>query len=699
MPVEPEHRKLAAIMFTDMVGYSALTQRNEALALALLHAQQQVLRPIFAQYSGREVKSTGDGFLVEFASALQAVRCALEIQKGMVQRNSSEPPERRIQVRIGLHLGDIETRDGDVFGDGVNIAARVEPLADAGGICITGAVADQVRNKIDEPLELVRRPEMKNIQAPIDVYRVVLPWTEGAPGGARRKAGAKTWHRPGLAVLIAVLLIAAGVTVWRYRQPAAPAPQVASPSTAPAPPAHAEGRKSVAVLPFANMSGNDADEYLSDGMSEEIITALSKVSGLRVAARTSSFFFKGKNEDIKKIGEQLRVGTVLEGSVRKAGTKLRVTAQLINVEDGYHLWSENYDEDTADILAIESTVAQRVAGALKATLLASEQAHLQKKSTDNPEAHRLYLQGRYYTSRFTAEGMNKGRDYLQQAIAIDPGYALAYLGLAYYYVGVSDYYVAPKDAMPQLRAAAEKALQLDATLAEAHAFLATFHTNYEWDGSAAADEYKQALTLDADCVFAHQGVGGYLVLTGRGSEGLAELRRAAEIDPLSPEANTILGQGLYFLRRYDDAIVELRTIVDRDPTYWWANTFLGRAYVQKGDLERAVPMLRHARELDPRDPESLGALGQAYAVAGDRTAAQKTIEQLRQRSREGYVAAYDFTVIHAALGETDQAFARLQKAYDDRSFYMTWLKVDPQLDPLRSDPRFAELVKKVGLDK
>lgn len=696
MPAENEHRKLAAIMFTDMVGYSAVTQRNEALALALVAEQQRLLRPLFAQYSGREVKSTGDGFLVEFGSALQAVRCAVEIQKGMVQRNSSAAPERRFQVRIGLHLGDVEVHDGDVFGDGVNIAARVEPLADAGGICITGAVADQVRNKIDEPLVRLRQPELKNIHVPIDVYRVVLPWTEGAPGRSRRRARSKG-RRLGTAALVASLLVAAGVTMWRYQQPAAPTPQATNPPTAPS--SLGADRKSVAVLPFANMSGNDADEYLSDGMSEEIITALSKLSGLRVAARTSSFFFKGKNEDIKKIGEQLRVGTVLEGSVRKAGTKLRVTAQLINVDDGYHLWSENYDEDTADILAIESTVAQRVALALKTTLLASEQAQLQKKSTENPEAHRLYLQGRYYASRFTEAGMNKGRDYLLQAIAIDPGYALAYMGLAYYYIGVSDYYVAPKDAMPQLRAAAEKALQLDATLAEAHAFLGMFHTNYEWDVSAAADEYKQALTLDADCVSAHEGVGGYLVLTGRGLEGLAELRRAAEIDPLSPEANTFLGQGLYFLRRYDDALAELRAIVDRDPSYWWANTVLGRAYVQKGDLERAVATLRHARELDPRDPESLGALGQAYAVAGDRTAAQQTIEELRQRSREGYVAAYDFAVIHAALGETDQAFEWLQKAYDDRSSYMTWLKVDPQLGPLRSDPRFAELLKKVGLDK
>ncbi|MBI1813481.1 MAG: tetratricopeptide repeat protein [Deltaproteobacteria bacterium] len=706
MLTENEHRKLAAIMFTDMVGYSALAQRNEALSLALLHEQQQLVRPIFAQYSGREVKSTGDGFLVEFGSALQAVHCAIEIQKGMVQRNSSEAPDRRIQIRIGLHLGDVETRDGDVFGDGVNIAARIEPLAEPGGICISGAVYEQIRNKIDLPLIRLKQPQLKNIDVPVEVYRVVLPWAGGdLPHVGRwvrrlRQRGMRTWV---IGVIIALViaghglviaLVGAGVGRWFW-------PLFAAPATTPKPSAaaSAEVSKSVAVLPFVNMSGNDADEYLSDGMSEEIITALSKVSGLRVAARTSSFFFKGKNEDIEEIGAKLRVGSVLEGSVRKVGPKLRVTAQLISTGDGYHLWSETYDEDTADILAIESAVAQRVAAALKVTLHASEQARLQSKPTENPEAHQLYLKGRYYVNRYSEEGLKKGLTYLQQAIALDPGYALAYQGLAYYYSIVNDWFAAPKDAMPKMRAAAEKALQIDPTLSEPHTFLAAFAWWYDWNWSTAEEEHKRALALDPNSVVAHEFYGQYLNLIRLAPEGIDEVRRAVAIDPLSPEANSFLGATLYCARRYADAIAQFRETLEMEPSYSFARLQLGKAYVQNGELERGIAELRRAKELDPHNPDVMSALGYAYAVARDRDAAQRAIDELRQQSQASYVSPYFFAVIYAALGETDQAFAFLDRAYEDRSFFISGLKVDPMVDALRADPRFTALLKKVGLDK
>src|SRR5262245_20197053 len=322
-------------MFTDMVGYSALMQRNEALALELLADHQAYLRPIFVRHGGRVIKTTGDGFLVEFSSALQAVRCAIAAQTAMVEQNEAAAPERRIQVRIGLHLGDVEVRDDDVFGDGVNIAARVEPLADAGGICITGPVFDQVRNKIDERLKLLRRPEMKNIHVPMDVYRVVLPWTQGV---AKRSIPVprRTGMRAGaIAALVGVVAVAGWwlVTHGMY-------------GTHRTDTTVREGvlaKKSVAVLPFVNMSSDKENEYFSDGITEDLITALSKVSGLHVAARTSSFAFKGKNEDVRTIGAQLNVGAVLEGSVSKAGNRVRITAQLTNTADGYHMWSDRYD--------------------------------------------------------------------------------------------------------------------------------------------------------------------------------------------------------------------------------------------------------------------------------------------------------------------------------------------------------------------
>jgi adenylate cyclase len=459
-----EQRRLAAIMFTDMVGYSALAQRNEVLALALLHEQQRLLRATFAPHGGREIKTTGDGFLVEFTSALEAVRCAIQIQRALVEYNASAAPQRGIEVRIGLHLGDVVCRNGDVYGDGVNIAARIEPLAEAGGICISRPVYDQIQNKIDMPLVLLGKPQLKNIAVPVEVYKVALPWQPEASSKPlplhSDRLKARTPLAVGLLVTIAVL---GGVGWWLYGPRAAPSklaiPQQSHP---PTPQAHGEERTSIAVLPFVNMSPDNADEYLSDGMTEEIITALSKVNGLRVAARTSSFAFKGKNEDIEKIGAQLRVGTVLEGSVSKAGNRLRITTQLINVADGYHLWSEDYDREMQDIFAIRSDVAQRVAEALKGQLGVGEQRRIKTNPTENVEAYQLHLKGRFLASKYGKYSLSKGLDYFRQAVALDPNYALAYNDIAYYSVVATDWLLPPRVALPHAREAAQKALEIDA---------------------------------------------------------------------------------------------------------------------------------------------------------------------------------------------------------------------------------------------
>jgi TolB-like protein/class 3 adenylate cyclase/Flp pilus assembly protein TadD len=680
---EGTERKLAAIMFTDMVGYSALSQRDEALALVLLREHQRLLRPIFARHAGHEVKVTGDGFLVEFTSALQAVRCAIAIQKDIIQRNSSEAPGRRFQVRIGLHLGDVEVRDGDVFGDGVNIAARVEPLADAGGICITGPVFDQVRNKIDEPLELVRRPEMKHIQVPLDVYRVVLPWTEGAPGRSRRKAGAKMW-------LAAALLIAAGLALWRYQQAASTTPQ---PSSAPALAPRAQDRKSVAVLPFVNMSSDKENEYFSDGITEDLIAALSKVSGLHVAARTSSFAFKGKNEDIQKIGEQLHVGSVLEGSVAKAGNQVRITAQLIDTGNGYHLWSDSYDRDLQDIFAIRSQVAQTVAKALQVALGAREIQTLEQKPTKDLEAYQLYLKGRHATT--TLNDWNAAIRYLQQAVARDPGYALPYVGLAEYYNWSGDWILSPLEACPRAREAAEKALQLDPSLAEAHALLAMPRWWCGRDFEGARRDFETALALQPDLSSAHEWYGYYLVANGETEKGLAESRRAVELDPLSAHTVTLLGMNLFFAGQTDAAATQLRTALTIDPDFWFAHEWLGRVYARDRRFPEAIAELLAAQKMS-KSPEIVSVLGRIYADSGDKAAATKVLSQLRERKRDEFIAPAYIAAILVGLGETDAAFAALKEADEQRSWWITWWKLDPDLDPLRPDPRFGALLEKVG---
>jgi adenylate cyclase len=689
---EGAERKLAAIMFTDMVGYSALAQRNEALALDLLAEHQRRLRPIFLQHGGREIKTIGDGFLVEFTSALQAVRCAIAIQTALVQRNASEAADRRIQLRIGLHLGDVEVRDGDVFGDGVNIAARIEPLADAGGICITGPVFDQIRNKIDAPLVRLGQPELKHIQVPIDVYRVVLPWTQGA---AKHVGHQPAWRRLGvragmIAVAIGVVVV---LLVW-WMTARVPHMASAPPSDTIAPPA----KKSVAVLPFVNMSSDKENEYFSDGITEDLITALSKVSGLHVAARTSSFAFKGKNEDVRTIGTQLNVGAVLEGSVAKAGNQVRITAQLINTADGFHLWSDSYDRELQDIFAIRSQVAQTVAKALQVALAAGERQTLEQKPTEDLEAYQLYLKGRHAAATFADWGT--AIRYLQQAIARDPNYALAYLGLGYYYGTAFDYPMSGSEALPRAREAWEKALQLDPSLAEAHAGLGIVRWLYDRDYAAAHHELQTALTMQPELASAHEWNGWYLgAVTGHIDEGLAESRRAVDLDPLSPEANTFLGYNLYFARRYDQAIEQLRTTIATDPDYWWAHLLLGRAYAHSGRFSEAVAELRTAQQLEGSgSPEIEAALGRAYVDGGNRAEATKVLNHLHERMHDEFVSAAFLANVHIGLGQVDEAFASLAEAEAQHSAYVGWWKVDPDLDPLRSDPRFTELLKKVGLE-
>jgi adenylate cyclase len=374
-----EERQLAAIIFTDMIGYSAMAQRDEARALELLEEHRQIVREILARFHGTEIKTIGDAFLLQFRSALEAVQCAIEVQRTFAKRNHDVPGERRIELRIGIHLGDVVHRDGDVYGDGVNIASRIEPLAAAGGICISEDVERQVRSAVDVRVEKIPPTELKNIQLPMSIFRLVLPWqlskseSKSEIGQKPRRSAATRWSGIG-----ALLLVAIGLAWWFAHQSSKPV--ASAPGVATSRATTARDQKSIAVLPFLNMSADKGDEYLSDGMTEELLNVLTKVKGLRVPGRSSSFAFKGRNEDgiFRKVGEQLHVDAVLEGSVRKAGDKLRITAQLINVADGFHLWSETYDRDMKDILAVQSDVAQRVVKALKCSSAWTRRARSRK---------------------------------------------------------------------------------------------------------------------------------------------------------------------------------------------------------------------------------------------------------------------------------------------------------------------------------
>lgn len=404
-----------------------------------------------------------------------------------------------------------------------------------------------------------------------------------------------------------------------------------------------------------------------------------------------SYVLKGFDEalEIREAG--------IEGSVSKVGNQVRITAQLINTADGYHLWSDSYDRELQDIFAIRSQVAQTVAQALQVTLSPGEHQKMEQKPTEDMEAYQLYLKGRHATATFADWGT--AMRYLQQAIARDPNYALAYLGLAYYYWSAAAPLMSGTEGFSRAREAAEKALRLDPSLAEAHVWLGAVRWFYDRDYTAARREFQTALTMQPELASAHEMNGWYLVATGQIDERLAESRRAVELDPLSPEVNTVLGFNLYFARRYEEAVKQLRLTVTIDPDYMWAHEWLGRAYVHVGRFAEAVAELRTAQRLEGSgNTEIEGVLGRVYADAGDKTEATKILTRLRERARDEFVDSAFLALIHIGLGGIDEAFAALAQAEAQHSYFVGWWKVDPELDPVRSDPRFTALLKKVGLE-
>lgn len=700
-PEATEQRKLAAIMFTDMVGYSTLAQRDDKLALELLEEHRRLLREIFPHFNGTEIKTIGDAFLIEFHSALEAAQCAIEMQRTLAKRNHDVPTTRRIEIRIGIHIGDVVHRDGDVYGDGVNIASRIEPLAGAGGICVSMDVERQIRNALEARFEKLAPTELKNISVAMDLFRIVLPWEQRAKADpAEAGVRGRSFPASRLAWVGAIVLAAAGAAWWFAHQAGkqvASSPSVSTSRTAPA-----TDQKSVAVLPFVNLSPEKADEYLSDGMTEELLNALAKVKGLHVPGRSSSFAFKGRKEEgiFRKVGEQLHVNTVLEGSVRKAGTRLRITAQLINVADGFHLWSETYDREMADIFAIQSDVAQRVATALKGQLLAGEREQLARKPTENLEAYGLYLKGRYHMIKDTEEASWKAIESYEKAIELDPNYALAYAGLADAYGGLGGVwgFVSPTETVPKSRAAALRAIELDETLAEAHAALAGCKF-FEWNWEEAERELKRALELNPNIPGAHAFLGGLLQGRGRFNEAIAARRQAQKLDPLRPDFTAYLGYPYFLAHQYDQAIACYRQALEMDPKYFWASLWLGEVFVQQGEYDKAISEINKAVNLSGRNVRTVAELAYAYAVSGKRDEAMRLLDELKQRSANAYVAPYFIALVHAGLAEKDETFEWLDKAYQERFIFLYWLKVEPVFDDLHSDPRFVALLKKVGLDK
>src|SRR5213594_385748 len=453
--------------------------------------------------------------------------------------------------------------------------------------------------------------------------------------------------------------------------------------------------KSSAVLPFVNMSADKNDEYLSDGMTEELINVLAKVPGLRVPGRTSCFAFKGKNEEdiFRKVGDQLRVGTVLEGSVRKAGDKLRVTAQLINVSDGYHLWSKDYDGDVKDILNFQSNVAEQVVQALQVKLGGEGTRVLAKKPTENPEAHRLYLLGRYEFAKYTQTGWNNAIRYYEQALRIDPEFALAYCGLADNYAYMGSVVMPEKEAIAKEKEFAQKALELDPELAEAHMSLAlTLVADYDWRNGLK--EFDRALELNPNLAFAYELQSWTLNGLGRFDEAIAKTRKAVELDPLNPFFQMSLSFYQYWGRQYDDAIAQARKAQAMDPNSTLAHVLIGLSFLKKGDTAGAIAELQKSKAPDP-GAWYQGFLGYAYAISGDRAKAEQALRELEQLAKRQYASPTAFATIYLGLGQKEKCLDSLEKAYEEQDSACWYLKIDQIYDSVRHEPRFLALVEKI----
>ena len=485
------------------------------------------------------------------------------------------------------------------------------------------------------------------------------------------------WAIPAIALVLAIVVAAVGYRLLENRG--------------------AQSARSIAILPFVNVNPDPDTEYLSDGLAQSLIDRLSRIPKLRVLASSTTFTYKGRHVDPRQVGRDLDVDALLQGKVTKVGDTLFIETDLINTSDGAELWGDRYKRSVSDVLNVDSEISREIADKLSLRLTGTEQERLTKQYTDNSEAYQLYLKGLYSTRKYTKEGLEKGAEYFRQAIALDPNYALPYAGYAYNMGLAQDWFSPAHETMPAAKAAAEKALQLDDNLDQAHTMLADVYFFYDYNLPAAESEFKRAIQISPNSAFAHGFYGWYLTSVKRFDEGIAEGQRARDLDPLSSETNFLLGQSLYLARRYDLAIKQLRLAINLDPNLWVGHDELGWVYEEQGNFPGALAEIEKARALEPNVAEPLASLGRAYALSGQTAKAREVLVELNRNSLKINVTPYNMASIYSALGEKSAALDQLERAYQARSFYLMWLSVDPQLDSLRGEPAFQAQVRRVGL--
>ena len=705
MPTAPtEERKLAAIMFTDMVGYSALAQRDDKVALELLEEHRRLLREIFPRFHGTEIKTIGDAFLVEFSSALEAAQCAIEIQRTLAKRNHDVTSDRRIELKIGIHIGDVVHREGDVYGDGVNIASRIEALAGAGGICVSMDVERQIRNALEARFEKFGTADLKNIKLPMDLFRIVLPWEKGAEPSAVPASKKKS---PVLvpAAVLAILALLAG---WWWMQRSTKSQQSAVVHAVPAAPANAPDQKSVAVLPFVNLSDDKGSEYFSDGVSEELLTVLQKIPGMHVAARTSAFSFKGKNATAQEIGQKLGVAYLVDGSVRKSGDAVRIAARLARADTGEELWSENFTRNLKDVFAVQSELAETIVAQVRGQLtggaagsadkekIQAEVQAAEKGGTKNVDAHQLYLQGRFYENRHSDKSTREALAAYQHAVELDPRFARAWAGVARTHTWIAGFATeggqkAFDAHLASARDAVARALAIEPDLPDALYARAWIETNFDFNWSAATQTVSKAMALapaDPNVLIAAANLETALGNTDRAIEIYG---KAVELDPVNAQSRSFLAFGLANTKRFADARAEYARVIELNSSAPWAHAGLGLGYLLENKFEEAAT----AAQADAGDwcrllIVSCARWGQKRVAESDAALAELT-------KNDSETAAYQIAEVYAYRGDKDKAFEWLERARRQRDPGLGNLRRDPLVENLHSDPRWNAFLRTMGL--
>ena len=617
---------LAAIMFTDLVGYSELSQENEELAVDLLERHRKIVREILPEHGGNEIKTIGDAFLIEFSSSIRAVKCAAEIQSRFFSYNNLQNKEKQIQLRIGIHLCDIMQDGDDIIGDGVNIASRIEPKAKSGGICISGQIYDQVFNKVDFSFEELKDVNLKNIQQNIRLYHILLPWEKSASqptSEPKTKSSSKKSSMPVIVIGGIVGVIAVAALIFMNIKPSL----------------DGDGN-SIAVLPFENMSADKDNEYFSDGMTEEILNSLAQIKELRVISRTSVFTYKERTDvGIAKIGRELDVSHVLEGSVRKSGNKVRITAQLIRSKDDTHLWSQTYDRSLDDIFQVQTEISEAIAQQMKIKLIGATVTE-RRGITNKPEALELYMQARYEMNKMSEKSLHKAIQLFKDAIAIDPEYALANSGIADCYIAMEEvnhfkYYKSDDiENYSNAKSYSKKALEIEPELGEALAVVARIKHVLDKDYPEAERLFNNAIELSPDHPTSYDWYGG--LLAWRLNDNLkarAMHKKALKLDPLSPSINA--SAGIFYLQRLkddDSAYYFLNKAFQLEPNYVNGNhRFIFTELLEnRHEWERAEKSWIKAYDLDPKNYTTLWGMSQYYLMRGNLDKSKTYLDQMKE---------------------------------------------------------------------